>query len=165
MKIVKKVSLVAAALLGAIGASPVIARDIVTPAADFGLQGTQILYPNDSFVSQDGRFRLTFQMDGNLVLYQGTNPLWNTKTNFPMWIPAPAPFPGEVLNPRQAEKVVFQGDGNLVVYHQFTPTKDQTPWASNTDGHPNARLIVQDDGNVVIRDNGKPIWSTKTCCR
>jgi hypothetical protein len=164
MKFTKVMSFIAAAAVGLATSAPSYARDIVTPAADYGLPGTQILYPNDSFVSPDGRFRLTFQTDGNLVLRQGTAVLWSSKTDFPMWIDAPGGYPGQVLNPRYAEKAAFQADGNLVVYHQNTPTKDHTPWASNTDGHPNARLLVQNDGNVVIYDNGKAIWNTKTCC-
>jgi hypothetical protein len=34
-------------------------------------------------------------------------------------------------------------------------------WASNTDGNPGARLVVQDDGNVVIyRTDGIARWAT-----
>ena len=37
-------------------------------------------------------------------------------------------------------------------------------WDSATDGNPGSRLVVQDDGNVVIyRPDGTPIWDTGTC--
>jgi hypothetical protein len=36
-------------------------------------------------------------------------------------------------------------------------------WASNTDGNPGARLILQDDGNLVIyRADGTPLWASNT---
>jgi len=35
--------------------------------------------------------------------------------------------------------------------------------ASNTDGNPGSRLLVQNDGDVVIyRADGTPVWATKT---
>jgi hypothetical protein len=52
----------------------------------------------------------------------------------------------------------MQSDGNLVCYN----ASGQPYWASRTDGHPGARLAVQDDGNVVIYVDGQPIWATGT---
>jgi hypothetical protein len=52
----------------------------------------------------------------------------------------------------------MQDDGNFVLYDQ-----DNAPvWASNTDGNPGAYLAVQDDGNVVVYQNGSPLWATNT---
>lgn len=52
----------------------------------------------------------------------------------------------------------FQGDGNLVVYDS-----DGNPeWASNSDGHPNAQLVVQGDGNVVVYDGTDAVWASGT---
>ncbi len=36
-------------------------------------------------------------------------------------------------------------------------------WASQTPGHPNSRLLLQNDGDLVIYQNGNiPIWATGT---
>jgi len=55
----------------------------------------------------------------------------------------------------------MQGDGNLVSY-----TADGSPqWASgsrNTVGNPGARLVIQDDGNLVIYVNNNSIWTSNT---
>lgn len=53
---------------------------------------------------------------------------------------------------------VFQQDGNFVVYTD----QDRAVWASNTNGR-GSRLSIQDDGNVVIYDSaGNAVWSTNT---
>src|SRR5262249_50424351 len=102
----------------------------------------EFLLPGQFRQSADGRFVLVYQGDGNLVLYQGSNPLWWTSTNSP--------------NPGFA---VMQGDGNFVVYDSTGPV-----WWSGT-GTPGAFLVVQDDGNTVIYSPGSsPLWATNTCC-
>jgi hypothetical protein len=100
--------------------------------------------PGQSRQSADGRFRLVYQVDGNLVLYQGSNPLWASATY--------GTTPGFVA---------MQADGNFVVYDSTGAV-----WASNTWGHPGAFLVVQDDGNTVIYSTGSsPLWAANTCCR
>ena len=120
-----------------------------TPSPRPGRPGAGVLAPgatlqaNGAVASEDGRYSLTYQGDGNLVLYDESRvALWATGTA--------GTDPGFVA---------MQGDGNLVVYDSSgTPV-----WASWTDGHPNARLCVQPDGNVVIYDGrGEAIWSTNT---
>ncbi len=138
------------------------ARDVVTPTANFGLPATQILYPGDAFVSEDGRFRMTFQFDGNFVLYQGATVLWSSNTRIPPNVVVPGSGGYTMPNTTRPQQVAFQADGNLVIYFDPTPTKDKTPWASNTNGNPNSTFIVQTDGNAVIYNNGRAIWSTKT---
>jgi hypothetical protein len=102
------------------------------------------LLPGQSRQSADGRFRLVYQVDGNLVLYQESNPLWATATF--------GTTPGFVA---------MQTDGNFVVYDSAGAV-----WASNTWGHPGSFLVVQDDGNTVIYSAGSsPLWATNTCCR
>ena len=106
------------------------------------LAPNEALYVNQSIQSKDGRFRLTYQDDGNLVLYQNGKALWSSKT--------PGAPPG---------CTAMQSDGNLVVYNQ---TK-QPLWSSQTPTNPGAGLIVQNDGNVVIyRPDGKAVWETNT---
>ncbi|XP_034003715.1 lectin-like [Trematomus bernacchii] len=54
-------------------------------------------------------------------------------------------------------KAVFQEDGNFVVYG-WTPV-----WASDTYGSDAFRLIMQNDCNLVIYNNGgKALWDTRS---
>src|SRR5207247_6836956 len=81
-----------------------------------------------SLTSSDGRFRLVYQADGNVVEYQGSTALWATYTFGPGY-------------------AVMQQDGNFVVY-----TPDSVPkWSTNTWGHPGAYLVMQNDGNKIGR--------------
>jgi hypothetical protein len=93
--------------------------------------------------SANGKYFLSFQGDGNLVLYKSVNgkdnPLWASSTN------------------GRANHCFMQADGNFVLY------KDRYPvWASGSSGHTNATLIVQEDGNMVIYDGQKAVWHTNT---
>lgn len=101
-----------------------------------------ILYPGESIVSPDGRFRLVAQADGNLVLYQSGNVvLWHSETSG-----------------RSMRATVMQADGNLVVYD----ANNVASWSSQTQAA-GTSLHMQSDGNVVIyRSGGVPIWSTNT---
>jgi hypothetical protein len=100
------------------------------------------IYPGQAVTSRDGRFALTYQTDGNLVLYgPGGVPRWSTQV---------------FSSPGYAE---MQNDGNFVVY-----ASDGSPrWASGTHGALNARLVVHDDGNVAIYNTSSAqIWATHT---
>jgi hypothetical protein len=102
------------------------------------------LTSGDFVASDDGRFRLLYQSDGNLVLYdENGTALWSSDTF--------GSAPG---------MAVMQGDGNFVVYD----VTGQPIWASmDSLGYPGASLLVQNDGNVVIYDAaGVPLWLTGT---
>jgi len=117
--------------------APVIARYRHSLTA---LSARQLL-PGASFRSAGGRFRLTYQTDGNLVLYDDRDrvPLWATRTG--------GTSPGQAI---------LQTDGNFVVYDRG----GAAVWSSGTPDNPNAYLMVQDDGNVVIYSaNDQPLWS------
>lgn len=99
--------------------------------------------PNNSSVSScDGRFTLSIQGDGHLVLYQaGVGAIWwnNVFGN------------GHVL--------AMQTDGHLVVYNGA----GQAVWYTGTHGNNGALLVVQNDGNVVIYNHmGQALWHTGT---
>lgn len=98
-----------------------------------------VLNPGQSSLSKDGRFRLTYQTDGNLVFYRWDGvPLWASWTNG-----------------TSAGHAIMQADGNFVVYDAgSTPV-----WYSATSGNPGAYLITQSDGNVVVYSpTGPPLW-------
>ena len=92
----------------------------------------QALYPGQGVFSADGRYGLTYQGDGNLVLYgPGGVPRWSTSTSG---------TPGVAL---------MQADGNLVVLSNGTVV-----WQTGTTGYPGAYLRVLSDGNLVLFSAG-----------
>jgi hypothetical protein len=96
-------------------------------------------------MSCDGRFVLMMQDDGNLVLYNGQEPLWHSATQ-----------------DTGATSATMQRDGNLVVYDD----EGTAMWASGTHGNDWAAALVQDDGNLVIySSDGEALWASDTCCR
>ena len=104
----------------------------------------QGLQPGQSLLSQDARFSLSLQSDGNVVVRQGGTVLWSTG--------ATGAAPSELI---------FQADGNLVEYD----TSGKVLWQSNSAGLLGQTLIQQNDGNLVIYDtSNKPIWASNTCC-
>ena len=100
----------------------------------------QQLAPGEGIVSDGGAYRLVYQSDGNVVLYDERSriPVWATHTG--------GTRPG---------RLVMQTDGNLVLYDG-----DGVPrWASESNGTPFAYLLVQNDGNLVIyAPEGGAIW-------
>jgi hypothetical protein len=106
------------------------------------LQPDELLRPGDVVYSTNRRVHLTFQADGNLVLYdEHGRPLWASGTD-----------------DESAGVVAMQGDGNLVMYDAAGVPR----WASDTAGYAGAWLAVQDDGNVVIYAGDRAIWATGT---
>jgi hypothetical protein len=113
---------------------------------------------NNVFTTVDNRtcsgvyLELLYQMDGNFVLYRmpywpytsGETALWATGTEH-----------------TSVGHVIFQGDGNLVVYDG----SGQARWASNTNGLGATLLYFQKDGNLVIYRDNTPLWATNTCCQ
>lgn len=102
------------------------------------LTGGERLYPDQFVRSPNGAYTLTYQMDGNLVLYGPEGAVWSSSTH--------GSSPGFAT---------MQGDGNLVVYRS-----DGVPiWATDTPDIPGAELRVQDDGYIVLYDSGNNvIW-------
>ncbi len=116
------------------------AKPTILSNTHHNLQSGAMLLQGQSINSDDGRFLLTLQEDGNVVLYDTSNwgVVWQTNT------------------PRTQGAIFMLGpDGNLALYDpQFHPL-----WATNTAGHPNAQLSVQSDSNLVLYDGNTPIWT------
>lgn len=99
-------------------------------------------YRGYSWYSCDKRFLLSFQADGNLVLYMGSKALWATYTNS-----------------KGGYRTDMQTDGNLVVYN----SANKALWWSNTAGNTGAYLVLQNDGNLVIYSSSRrALWSSNT---
>ena len=110
------------------------------PAPRDTLQSGARLLPGQSLTSTNGRYRLLYQTDGNLVLYDDVErtATWSTATTG-----------------TSAGQALLQGDGNFVIYD----AQGVDRWATGTVGNANARLLVQNDGNLVLyRADGEAIW-------
>ena len=110
-------------------------------SGDF-LEPGQRLYPNRTINSPDGRFKLQFMNNGDLILYRWDGAaLWSSDT----W-------------GYGAAYAEMQTDGNLVVYDPYR----NALWASGTHGWNGAHLRLQDDGNLVIYWNETAPWHSGT---
>lgn len=96
---------------------------------------------NQSLLSQNGRYTLVMQSDGNLVIYNAGTAIWASDT-----------FRSG------ANRAFMQDDGNFVVYQN-----NAAKWQSNTPRSGGVRLVMQNDGNLVIYNvNNSPVWATNT---
>ena len=106
----------------------------------------QALVAGQEIVSQNGLWKLVYQVDGNLVGYptMGGAAFWNSGTIAP---------PGSC---------VMQGDGNLVLYN----VAGAAYWSTGTSYKgvpPFYRLVMQNDRNIVVYDsNNRPVWNSGT---
>lgn len=110
------------------------------------------LLTNGQLTSNDGRFTLVLQTDGNLVLY--TKPI-SVETAY--WASGTADLPAE----QRPNRLEMQRDAHLVLYDRDGVAR----WASGTWGlgFVDPRLVLQDDGNLVIYHRGEvPVWATGT---
>ena len=103
------------------------------------------LYPNDFLISQNGLWKLKYQTNGNLVLYDAneSQAYWETGT----WNTGQAPG-----------YVTLQTDGNLLMVG--SPDIGAI-WATNTYPHPDATFRIQDDRNLILADD-QLLWTPNT---
>ena len=108
-------------------------------AATDTLQPNQRLAAGQALTSTNRRYRLVYQIDGNLVLSDDVDRvvLWSTNTGG-----------------TTAGQVLMQGDGNLVLLDGQNVVR----WSTGTIGNANAQFVVQNDGNLVIYRDGQPVW-------
>jgi hypothetical protein len=116
-------------------------RDLRTVPEPGPAKGDQLhpkdkLLPGEQLVSQNRQFRMQLQLDGNLVLFDGNDDIWESETQ-----------------DRAVTHCTMQTDGNLVIYDG-----DSVVWASGTGHRTEACLEIRDDGNAVIYAS-VPIWS------
>ena len=91
--------------------------------------------------TEGGRCRLVFQTDGNLVAYADGEAYWGAGTQV-------------AARGGWAE---MQADGNFGVYDAAGVAR----WSTRTGGNPGARLVIEDDCNVVVRAvGGAQLWAS-----
>ncbi|ATQ43215.1 hypothetical protein [Caulobacter mirabilis] len=106
----------------------------------------QVLHPGDELWSDDNRFILRLEHQGNLVLYRnlsgvGRRSLWDSDTHG-----------------RLVEVCILYDDGNLVL----AGPNDELVWNSGSHA-PGGYLEVGSDGNLVIWNaQGQAAWHTDT---
>ena len=106
------------------------------------LKAGEVLTPGQALVSPNGRTKLRFDPDGDLVLYRDGAVRWSSGTRG-----------------TGADRVIMQPDGELAVYGPLA-YGPQPVWRSSSGGFPGAVLSVRDDGGVVVRREDTPIlWS------
>jgi hypothetical protein len=98
------------------------------------------LAPGQMMFSETGKYFLTYQTDGNLVVYF-------TATKKAVWSSNTAGKP--------AYRAVMQSDGNFVVYS----APQSAAWSSATMGKPATFLRIQDDGNLVVYGGTNALWA------
>ncbi|MEV4626103.1 hypothetical protein AB0J90_07420 [Micromonospora sp. NPDC049523] len=103
------------------------------------VRATTVLRRGQAWTSN--RLRLTLADNGDVTLQDQGQTVWRTNTGG-----------------RGGELLVFQGDGNLVLYSR----SGSTVWSTRTSGHNGATLVLRADGNVVILSNGRTLWQTGT---
>lgn len=100
----------------------------------------QVIYKGQSLSSDDGRYQLVMQHDGNLVYYRTSD--WSARWHIS-------------TQNRGGHLAVMQRDGNFVVYDIYW----NALWHTGTYGRPGAYIAAQTDGNLVIYQNGQPLWN------
>lgn len=105
------------------------------------LSAGQSLGRGDTLESSNGRYVLTLQHDGNLVLNDQNEEVWASGTY-----------------DQGVDRLDMQHDGNAVLY-----AGDEAQWSTGTDGSEGARLELQDDRNLVVYNSeGHAVWASDT---
>ncbi|WP_255298527.1 hypothetical protein [Brevibacillus dissolubilis] len=138
------------------------------------LKEGETLSQGQSLVSNDGRFTLIMQADGNLVLYKAGTGLWDTNTDNKSQFLYYDPFLNREFYAHPEKLIIMNGtlrvtDNVAPVYFWYEDTKS---WSNShyggvlPEGLKGDTLVVQDDGNLVFYDNkfvpAKPVWASNT---
>lgn len=112
-----------------------------------GLTVNQIISTNGWIESINGKYTLSLQSDGNLVIYNNVTgaPIWSTETQNKF------KFPFE-LKVQQDSNLVLRDAESNIMWSSGTGTAQQFP----------VYLVVEDSGNVVLYSNSVAVWQSNT---
>ena len=145
---------------------PQLAPDVDRAVTHSSLLPGEQLSTGRSLHSPSGRYRLTLQLNGNLVLYDTAGVAaqfmpagWTVDVGiadgnvpFALW-DARTDVPGSML--------IMRPDGDLVMHSRGDP--DEPVWHTRTADRPGAFLSVSDDGAVTVGySDGRVLWSAGT---
>ena len=73
-------------------------------------------------------------------------------------------WPGDMVNSTDGRlHLVYQSDGNLVLYYGTGTSGWEVLWATDTDGTSAGFVTMQGDGNLVMYNrSGDPVWDSST---
>lgn len=109
-----------------------------SPVISDTLPGGDRLTVNQRLRSSDGDSEAILQGDGNFVVYSGGDVRWSTGTS------------------GGSNRLEMQSDGNAVIYGP-----SDVRWQSQTSGNAGARMVMQNDGNLVISSaSGSTLWQS-----
>lgn len=103
---------------------PLVAPSVA--AANF-LGPNDYLRPGQYIQSSQGKYFMTLQTDGSLVMYRNDNTI-------------------RYVMAQRGNLAIMQNDGNFVEYGAL----GNALWNTGTWGNPGAALAIQDDGNLVV---------------
>jgi hypothetical protein len=110
------------------------------------LQNDARLNKGDCLVSPNGHYKLIYQQDGNLVMYNiAGKAVWASDTDG-----------------KGGDYAIMQADGNLVIYKgNKEPVWSIHKQVKNYEFSSGALLRIQDDGNLVIytANQTRALWS------
>lgn len=122
----------------------------IPPGTKWDMNGTWTISQNHDYVviaDKDGYFTL-YEVVGDPPVHGSTSfygrLLWSTRK-----VPASA-----------GDYISYQDDGNVVVYKRSQP-KDTPVWNTNTGSTYPSKLVVQNDGNLVLYKN-VAAWASGT---
>ncbi|MCZ8518397.1 MULTISPECIES: hypothetical protein [Paenibacillus] len=153
----KKISLLlfAALMLQLTLVSAAFAKDTLFPG--------EKIRAGESLQSQNGRFTLVMQNDGNLVLYQdNSSAIWSVKTDNSMFEANTFGFDGQAY--LEGDYPFYKGVNWISSNYNWTERSGRVPSGTNYYGD---FLVVQGDGNVVIYNTDNPndvypVWASDT---
>lgn len=118
-------------------------QTVTPPVVAWRLSSGESLLPGQQMTSQDGRFALKAQQDGNVVLWFGSTQLWASGT-----------ATGKSLYFK------LEASGSATLFDV-----PQSPiWATPAAGA-DATLTLQNDGDLVLKTSGGAVvWQSNTCC-
>lgn len=114
-------------------------------------ESNRTLPVDQNVLSNNKKFCLRFQSDGNLVVYRYSNTnygaLWNSRT---------CGYKNSMC--------VLQADGNLVIYYTPANGNRRSVFHTGTNGNRRVQLCLADDGELFIRAKatGKKLWTSGT---